>query len=175
MVREQRAGVGDDAVREATGRAPEEWFALLDAAGATGWTHTAIAHRLAEEGVPSWWAQGVAVRYEQARGLRLPGQQADGTFSVSVTRRLHGDLARGYAHVVARFSAELGAAPSSARAEGARPSARWSLDEGSVLVTVEVAGVAKLRVSAVHERLRDPAAADAARERLRGVLDALSR
>jgi len=35
--------VGDDALTAATGRASEEWFALLDAAGASGWRHGDIA------------------------------------------------------------------------------------------------------------------------------------
>ena len=38
-----------------------------------------------------WWAQSITVRYEQARGMRLPGQQPDGTFSVAVSRSLRGE------------------------------------------------------------------------------------
>jgi len=171
MVRSSVDTVSDEAVRAATGRDPSEWFALLDDAGAASLTHTGIARLLAEEhDVDPWWAQSVTVRYEQARGLRLPGQQSDGSFAASLSRTIHGTLADGYAHVVARFAAELGA-PSSSRAEGKRPYARWAAEEGSILVTVEISGVGRLRVSAVHERLADPARVAPAKERLRAVLD----
>lgn len=175
MVRSSSEAISEDAVRQATGRGSEEWFALLDEAGAAGWGHTAIARWLVDEQeVDAWWAQGLTVRYEQARGLRLPGQQADGSFTASASKTLHGELVEGYRHVVDRFSAELGDAVSS-RAEGRRPYARWAAGSGSVLVTVEVAAVGRLRVSAAHERLADPAEVAPAKERLRAVLDALAR
>ena len=79
MVRASKETVSDDAVRAATGHGREHWFRLLDGAGASSWNHTAIARHLTESGLDAWWAQGVTVAYEQARGLRLPGQQPDGT------------------------------------------------------------------------------------------------
>ena len=70
--------VGSDTVAERTGRPREEWHGLLDAAGATSWTHKQIADWLAtEHGVDGWWAQGITVGYEQARGMRLPGQRSE--------------------------------------------------------------------------------------------------
>jgi len=85
-------GVGDDAVRAATGRDRAEWFALLDEARAATWTHQQVATWLVREhGVDGWWAQGVTVGYEQARGIRRPGQRQDGTFEASVSRTV--DLA----------------------------------------------------------------------------------
>ncbi|MBM0202161.1 DUF4287 domain-containing protein [Micromonospora sp. NPDC051227] len=67
----QTERIADDLIRARTGRGWAEWFALLDAASATGWTHTRIARHLAtEHEVPGWWAQTVTVGYEQARGLR---------------------------------------------------------------------------------------------------------
>ena len=78
--------VADESMVNATGRTHAEWFALLDAWGATGHTHTEIARWLGEEqGVASWWTQNVTVAYERARGMRARHQMADG-FSVSVTR-----------------------------------------------------------------------------------------
>ena len=53
MVRFAEEGAGDEALERATGRTQDAWFAILDAAGATGWTHTAIARHLVGEGVPS--------------------------------------------------------------------------------------------------------------------------
>lgn len=173
MVRSVKARVSDDAVREATGHAPTDWFARLDAEGATGWEHPAIARRLVEWDMDPWWAQGVAIRYEQERGIRIPGQQSDGTFAATVSKTLHGDLEAGYAHVVERLSAAWGR-PDSSRAEGKRPYARWSSGDGSILVNVEVSGVGRLRVSVAHQRLDGPDAVEPAKERLRTALAALA-
>ena len=41
---------------------------------------------------PGWWAQSVAVAYEQDTGRRVKGQVADGTFEVSATRTLPGTM-----------------------------------------------------------------------------------
>ena len=87
-------GVGDDAVREATGRDRAEWFVLLDEAGAATWPHKDIAGWLVREhGVDGWWAQGVTVGFEQARGIRRPGQRQDGTYEASVSRTVSLDAA----------------------------------------------------------------------------------
>ena len=42
--------------------------------------------------VEPWWAQGVTVGYERITGIRLPGQMPDGTFTVSRSRTLSGDI-----------------------------------------------------------------------------------
>ena len=71
--------IADAKVVEATGRSRQDWFALLDAAGATGMAHADIARLLVDEhGVAGWWAQTVAVDYEQARGLRGRYEQSGG-------------------------------------------------------------------------------------------------
>jgi len=73
------AGVGSDAVLKATGRAWEEWIKLLDRAGAKALPHKDIALMLSRKfEVPNWWSQMVTVGYEQARGLRVVNQKADG-------------------------------------------------------------------------------------------------
>lgn len=95
-VRRHEQAVGDEAVRERTGRTRDEWFALLDAAGATGWSHSVIARWLGDEhAVDAWWCQSITVSYEQARGMRAPGQRPDGTFetSASVTLAVPVDVA----------------------------------------------------------------------------------
>ena len=84
-------------MRRGTGRGHGEWFALLDAWGATEHTHTEIARWLDEtQGVPGWWTQNITVNYERARGMRSPGQMADG-FSISVTRTIAVDQDRLFA------------------------------------------------------------------------------
>ena len=63
-------------IRANTGRVWDEWFALLDAWGGVERPHPEIARWLNQEhGIPGWWAQGVTVAYEQARGLRAPRQR----------------------------------------------------------------------------------------------------
>ena len=68
--RAARRGRRDD---PGTGRSHAEWFALLDAWGATEHTHTEIARWLSEtQGIPGWWTQNITVNYERARGMRKP-------------------------------------------------------------------------------------------------------
>ncbi len=74
----------------ATGRTWDSWFGLLDAWDAAARTHTETARWLRElHAVPSWWSQSITVAYEQARGLRVPGQQVSGGFTGA--RAPHGD------------------------------------------------------------------------------------
>ncbi len=35
-----------------------------------------------------WWAQGIAIAYEQSVGLRIVGQQSDGMFAATVSKTL---------------------------------------------------------------------------------------
>ena len=71
MPEKTRGEVSDAAVRAATRRTWAEWFTELDAAGAATMRHPAIVAVLAaREELSPWWQQTVAVRYEQARGLR---------------------------------------------------------------------------------------------------------
>ncbi|WP_069385574.1 hypothetical protein [Cellulosimicrobium cellulans] len=99
-VRRSTDALGDDAVAAATGQPRATWFALLDAQGATAWTHKDIAAWLVgEQGVDGWWAQSLTVAYEQERGMRAPGQRSDGTYEVSPSRSVAGTLTEVYALV----------------------------------------------------------------------------
>ncbi|MES1212089.1 MAG: hypothetical protein ABUT11_00930 [Leifsonia sp.] len=164
--------MSDEAVLAATGRHPDDWFALLDSAGASGWQHPAIARWLQDQqDVTGWWAQGLTIRYEQARGLRVPGQRSDGSFAVSASKTVDGRLDTVYAAMVAAFSAEFGGGPTSSRADGARPVARWRPEGGgTVVVAAESAPGGRIRVSAQHEKLSSPALGDAAKARLQSAL-----
>jgi uncharacterized protein YndB with AHSA1/START domain len=76
-------GASDEAVKKATGRGWEAWFALLDKAGAARMKHPQIALLLHERhGVGDWWCQTLTVGYERARGMREKHQKPDG-FQVS--------------------------------------------------------------------------------------------
>lgn len=84
------------AIASGTHRPWEDWIELLDAAGARELKHSAIA-TLALEAMPEeasqkeWWAQGVAVAYEQHAGLRVPGQTSAGDFHASASRTIASD------------------------------------------------------------------------------------
>lgn len=90
-------GISTAAVKKATGRTWAQWLALLDQAGARKLPHREIAqlldrkHRLAD-----WWGQMVTVGYEQARGLRVKHQKADG-FEISVTKTMAAPVGRAFA------------------------------------------------------------------------------
>jgi hypothetical protein len=82
-----RRPYSDEVIRSNTGRTWDEWFALLDGWGAARRPHPEIARWLVEEhDVGGWWAQGVTVAYEQARGLRDPGQRRGGLYEANASK-----------------------------------------------------------------------------------------
>jgi len=172
-ISEHTAGVGDAAMLAATGRLPDEWFALLDDQQATTWTHTQIASWLHTEhdGLDGWWAQSVTVRYEQARGMRLPGQQADGTFSVSASKSLPLEPGAALDAAVATVSQSLGVRPVSDNRGGRYLTARWRLDGGeSLLAQAGPARNGKCTLSLTRSRIADAAAAADAKDTLGDLL-----
>ena len=128
-------GVGDDAVRDATGRDRAEWFALLDQAGAATWKHKAIASWLVDEhGVDGWWAQGITVGYEQARGIRRPGQRQDGTYEASVSRTVDLDTADALRALAAIVTLQLDVDPLALNLTAKHPTARFPLEGGEFVL-----------------------------------------
>ncbi len=80
--------VGDDAVKDATGRDWKGWLKALDRAGVKDLSHKEIVAHLKKEGVSSgWWQQSIAVAYEHARGI-VVGQTADTGFQIGVQKTL---------------------------------------------------------------------------------------
>jgi hypothetical protein len=78
----------DENIRSRTGRGWEEWFDLLDAWGAAERSHRETARYVAGlQGIDplAWNAQAVVSSYEQTRGLRAPGEHADG-FAITASR-----------------------------------------------------------------------------------------
>jgi uncharacterized protein YndB with AHSA1/START domain len=79
--------MGDDAVRERTGRTWAEWVELLDGHDAARMPHRDIAALVHERyAVSGWWSQMVTVGYERIRGLRARGQRRDGAYEASKSR-----------------------------------------------------------------------------------------
>jgi hypothetical protein len=139
-------------VVSATGRSWDDWFAMLDAWGAVGRGHTAIAKWLREEqDVASWWSQTITVAYERARGLRAPGENTSG-FTAGASKTVA-------VPVEVLFDAWMRSARSDGalrvRTATAPKSARFDWQDGSTRVNVgfEALGEAKSRVALSHERL----------------------
>ncbi|GGK80661.1 hypothetical protein Ppa06_51590 [Planomonospora parontospora subsp. parontospora] len=157
--------VSGDAMAAATGRSRGDWFALLDGWGAVDRSHGEIARWLVEEhGVAGWWAQSVTVAYEQARGLRLPGQRRGGDFSVGASKTVAVPAER----VTAAFTDEalrarwLPEAPF--RVRTARPGRSVTADwEGRAAVTVHLVakGPDRTQISLQHGKLPDAGSAAA--------------
>jgi len=77
-----------------TGHGLAHWFAVLDRFGAVEKGHTAAARHLYEaHHVPGWYAQGITVAYERARGVRALNQRGDGAYEVSVSKVVAGSTA----------------------------------------------------------------------------------
>lgn len=83
--------ISTKAIQEATNTSWKEWCSLFDVAGGAALSHSEIV-KLAMHSKPisHWWAQSVAVAYEQHIGRRKPGQKSDGLFSASVSRTIKG-------------------------------------------------------------------------------------
>jgi uncharacterized protein YndB with AHSA1/START domain len=157
--RPQRARIGDDAVREATGKTWRQWMSALDRESAASMDHKAIVALLAEQfRIGRWWCQMVAVTYEQERGLREVNQNSDG-FSVSVSRTVTAPVDRLYeAWSTASHRSEWLAEPRlQIRKATQNRSLRITWSDG--LSTVEVSFYEKGRgdkaqVTVEHKRLR---------------------
>ncbi|MET7950921.1 DUF4287 domain-containing protein [Micromonospora sp. NPDC005324] len=154
----QTERIADELIRARTGRGWAEWFDLLDAASATEWTHTRIARHLAtEHEVPGWWAQTITVGYEQARGLRAPGQRRGGGFEASASRTVAVPAPRlfeAFADETARarwlpdveVRVRTATAPRSFRAD-------WAGGPTRIVVGIDAVGESKARVNVLHEKL----------------------
>ena len=153
----------DEAMVRATGRGHDEWFALLDARGATERKHPEIAGWLREMNVPGWWAQNITVAYERARGMRARYQQADG-FTISVTRSVDVPPAKALAAFTSASLRRrwLPDAPMRERPTKAKLTARfdWSDPASRVVVTIIPKTPDKSTVAVGHEQLPDAESAE---------------
>jgi uncharacterized protein YndB with AHSA1/START domain len=160
-----RAPYSDEVIRTNTGRTWDEWFGLLDAWGAVERPHAEIARWVNEEhGVPGWWAQGVTVAYEQARGLRAPRQRRGGQFEVNASRTVAVPVERLYEAFADPAVRERWLPGAAVEVRTARParSIRASWDGGStrLVIAFTARGESKSQVALTHERVPDAATAD---------------
>ncbi|WP_137989415.1 hypothetical protein [Streptomyces vilmorinianum] len=170
--------LSDEALAGATGRSWADWFALLDAWGATGRGHTEIARHLVDaEGVSGWHAQSITVGYEQERGLRQVGQSSEGDWQASVSRTVNAPAAR----VTDAFVDEElrrrwlpeGELEVRTHRTGRSVTADWDGGTSRISVYLTPKGEAKTQVGLGHTKLPDADAVAACkefwRERLAGL------
>ena len=82
-----KGSVSDAKSLEKTGHGLDHWFDVLDRFGAVDKGHTAAARHLYDvHHVDGWYAQGITVAYERARGVRALNQRCDGGYQVSVSK-----------------------------------------------------------------------------------------
>lgn len=159
------------AIEKATGIEWSQWVQHLAACGAQQLSHERIAQEAARHMPeqlpnPGWWAQSVAVAYEQHIGRRLPGQAGDGTFQFSVSRTVNADLdtaLAGWEQLTAgREEFNEVALDGPARTSGSEKWRYWraSLADGSK-VSVDIGRKGpKSTVAVSHSKLRDPGQVD---------------
>jgi uncharacterized protein YndB with AHSA1/START domain len=171
----------DEALVAATGKAWDDWFAILDAWGGRDHTHTQTATHLRDDlGVPGWWAQSITVSYQRTRGLRLKHQQADG-FTVSVSRTVAVPIPSAFEAFTEARRRTVWLTDGTARLRTSRSdhpatwTARFDWEGGPsrLLVTFQDKGRTKTTVTVTHERLPDADAAESAKPAWRARLGAL--
>lgn len=157
------AGISSEAVEAKTGKGWNEWFTLLEVAGAREMKHQAIANYLYEtHGLDGWWAQMVTVGYEQAHGLRDKNQQANG-YTASVSRVLYAPLDRVYSAWTDENTREKWLLETQLIVRKATPnkSMRIAWDDGTrVSVEFYEKGEAKCQVVVQHSKLPDAGAVE---------------
>jgi len=170
----------DEVLRGRTGRTWDEWFGMLDRWSAAERRHPEIARWLVtEHGVGGWWAQSITVAYEQARGMRAPGQRSDGSFEVSVSKTIDVPVDRLFAAFVSEAERERWLPDTPFRIRSLREPTvlRADWEDGTTRLAVHFTdkGPAKSAVVVVHQRLADSAAADLARSMWRDQLALLKK
>jgi hypothetical protein len=189
-----KGSVSDAKTLEKTGHGLDHWFAVLDRFGAVDKGHTAAARHLSDaHQVDGWYAQGITVAYERARGVRGVNQRGDGAYEVSVSKVVAADTATIIAAIVnprkrrqwmSGLDADLGRALAAAldgkaskgfvvRPDGqARFRYKWDETIVQFYTTPKPGG----KVSVVVSNLKLPSAAhvEARRAQWRAALDALA-
>lgn len=156
------------AIARATGRPWDAWLEELDGAGAREMDHPqitglAIARMPESLDNPGWWAQGVAVAYEQHHGMRVPGQTSDGMFQASASKTFRGTRDEAWAawtELVADREEFNGVGLAQAPTTSETPKWRYwrvSLEDGTrVSVGVTPKGDERATVGLEHAKLGSP-------------------
>lgn len=151
-------GLSDAKLAARTGRSARQWFEILDAEAATRLSHDQIVALLVDVyEAPEWGAQAVAVRYQHDHGVRLPGEQDDGTFTVSASRSIRGAPQVVLDAAILRLSALAKSDPDEVHRLPERTTASWTLASGDLLVArVTPSDSDRCSISLVESGIRLP-------------------
>jgi uncharacterized protein YndB with AHSA1/START domain len=173
------AGTSDESLKAKTGRTWEEWFALLDSAGAMEMNHPEIAILLKEkQGVPDWWCQKITGGYEQERKGREKHQMPQG-FQISASKTVNAPLGKLYAAWSDKeqrngWLQELGLYIRKATLEKSLR-ITWIDGKSNIEVLFSAKGTARSQVSVQHNKLSDANEAAQLKEYWNEKLDQLDR
>lgn len=168
------------AIEEATGASWKAWCAFLDEHGGAELDHGAIVETARKmKPISGWWAQSVAVAYEQHIGRRKPGQASDGLFAASVSRTIAGspktafdrwcDFAAGLEQVEGQ---PIAGSPTTSTTPKRRYW-RCTFQDGSrVALSVEAKNEDKVLIAIEHKKLRSEAAIADRKDAWAGLLNA---
>jgi hypothetical protein len=156
-----------EAIEKGTGRAFAEWISIFDAVESDRPTHQELAATAITAGAPPWWCQIVSVAYEQHVGLRFPGQDVTGEFSVAVSSTRDGSLDAVFAQWLGLVGERTSFSEIKITKGPERSSSkkwrywRCSLADGSrVVVNIGEKPPAKAVISIQHEKLACKALAE---------------
>jgi Domain of unknown function (DUF4287) len=155
--------MSDEAVKAKTGKKWDQWFAILDKAGAKEMSHQEIVKILSSKyDVGSWWRQMVTATYEHARGLRDAHEKPTG-YQISVSRTVNVPLASLYKAVANEKSRGLWLAEDGlvVKKATANKSLRVTWKDGKTSLEIDFysKGAAKSQVVVQHSKLPDAKAA----------------
>lgn len=170
--------VSDESIRAKTGKGWDDWFKILDDAGAAKLTHAQIVAILARKyskDVGPWWQQMLTVGYERARGLRQVHETSAG-FVANVSRTIGVDVQELYdawadgSRRTRWLKGEKAAVKSSSHGKSMR--LLWP-DGSMVEVYFTAKGRGKSSVAVQHTKLADQKAVERLKAAWKGHLDAL--
>ncbi len=176
-----RPEASPEAVHHATGKFPDEWYVILDAAGAQTLPHKEIAVLLnTQHGVSPWWSQHVTVEYERARGMREKYQTTRG-YQVSVSKTVPVPLSDLYTafSMVEHRGRWLTEAPITVRKDTTEKTTRatWTDSDGTMTnidVNYDASGDGRSRITVMHSKLTGTEDVEARRAYWKAALERLN-
>ncbi|MGI9449845.1 MAG: hypothetical protein ACR2QH_04250 [Geminicoccaceae bacterium] len=149
------------AIEEATDASWQEWCAFLDGQRAAQLDHNAIVKKARTfKKISGWWAQSIAVAYEQHIGRRKPGQRSDGLFNVSISRTIKALPEPAYASwcsfaaSLSEVDGQLLAAEPTTSATPKRLYWRCKFEGGSrAIVSFESKGAERVLIAIEHQKI----------------------
>jgi hypothetical protein len=189
-----KGGLSDAKAIEKTGHGLDHWFAVLDRFDGVGKGHTAAARFLSDtHGIDGWYAQGITVAFERARGVRAVNQRRDGDYEVSISKVVAAstpDIVNAFALTRARkgwmagvddglmtamSSALSGKAPKTFTVKpNGQAHVRFKWDDTSVLVQLWPRPNGKVSVTVTNGKLANAAMVEERRAKWRTALEAVA-